>query len=117
MSTPTVGLVLHPRFSPFHFSVPYMVFGMTMPGERYFDLKIVSPGGRAQQAERAMTVQPDGGLELLDAADIVVVPGWHDLGGASGARTGRGAKARARAGRACRGALFRRLRPGLRGAA
>lgn len=80
MFTPTVALVLYPRFSPFHFSVPYMVFGMAFPDEHLFDLKIVSPGGRAQQAERAMTVQPDGGLELLDTADIVVVPGWHDLG-------------------------------------
>lgn len=26
-----------------------------------------------------MTVQPDGGLELVDAVDIAVVPGWHDL--------------------------------------
>lgn len=26
-----------------------------------------------------MTVQPDGGLELVETADIVVIPGWHDL--------------------------------------
>jgi transcriptional regulator GlxA family with amidase domain len=52
---------------------------MALPDGRLFDLKIVSPGGQAQQAERAMTVQPDGGLDLLDTADIVVVPGWHDL--------------------------------------
>lgn len=79
MSTPTVGLVLHPRISPFHFSVPFTVFDMALSDGRLFDLKIVSPGGRVQQAERAMTVQPDGGLELLETADIVVVPGWHDL--------------------------------------
>ena len=80
MPKPTVGLVLHPRFSPFHFSVPYMVFDMALPEGRLFDLKIVSPGGKPQQAERGMTVQPDGGLELLETEDIVVVPGWNDLG-------------------------------------
>lgn len=79
ISLPVVALILHPRFSPFHFSVPYMVFGSPLSEERWFDLQIVSPGGKVQQAERAMTVQPDGGLELLETADIVVVPGWHDL--------------------------------------
>lgn len=79
MPKPTVGLVLHPRFSPFHFSVPYLVFDMALPEGRLFDLKIVSPGGLPQQAERGMTIQPDGGLELLETADIVVVPGWNDL--------------------------------------
>lgn len=79
MPKPTVGLVLHPGISPFHFSVPFTVFDMALPEGRLFDVKITSPGARAQQAERAMTVQPDGGLELLDTADIVVVPGWHNL--------------------------------------
>jgi transcriptional regulator GlxA family with amidase domain len=53
---------------------------MALPEGRLFDLKIVSPGGQSQQAERGMTIQPDGGLELLETADIVVVPGWNDLG-------------------------------------
>lgn len=76
---PLVALVLYPSFSPFHFSVPYMVFNAELPEGRLFDLRIVSPGGQPLAAERAMTIQPDGGLELADAADIVVVPGWHDL--------------------------------------
>lgn len=56
-----------------------MVFDMALPEGRLFDLKIVAPGGQPQQAERGMTIQPDGGLELLETADIVVVPGWNDL--------------------------------------
>ncbi len=31
MSLPRVGLILYPHFSPFHFSVPYMVFGTPSP--------------------------------------------------------------------------------------
>lgn len=76
---PTVALIVYPNFSPFHFSVPYMIFSAGSPEGPLFDLKIVSSGAQPLAAERALTVQPDGGLELTDTADIVVVPGWHDL--------------------------------------
>ncbi|MGP2470174.1 GlxA family transcriptional regulator [Ewingella americana] len=76
---PVVALIVYPNFSPFHFSVPYMVFGAELPEGRLFDLKIVSLGAQPLTAERAMTIQPDGGLDLAEKADIVIVPGWHDL--------------------------------------
>lgn len=76
---PVVALIMYPNFSPFHFSVPYLVFSAELAEGRLFDLKIVSLGGFALTAERAMTVHPDGGLELAETADILVVPGWHDL--------------------------------------
>ena len=78
-TAPVVALILYPDFSPFHFSVPYLVFSAEMSEGPLFDLKIVTPGGQPLKAERAMTVQPDGGLELAETADILVVPGWHDL--------------------------------------
>ncbi|MCL5426550.1 MAG: helix-turn-helix domain-containing protein [Gammaproteobacteria bacterium] len=80
MSLPRVGLILHPCISPFHFSVPYTVFGMVLPDQPLFDLSIVSPGGKSLESEGVMTIRPDGGLALLDNVDIAVVPGWHDLG-------------------------------------
>ena len=76
---PLVALVTYPHFSPFHFGVPYMIFSAQLPGHALFELKIVTPSGAALAAERALLVQPDGGLEWLAKADIVVVPGWHDL--------------------------------------
>jgi transcriptional regulator GlxA family with amidase domain len=81
MSTtlPVVALIAYPNFSPFHFAVPYLVFNSELPEGRLFDLKIVSSGAQPLAAERALTVQPDGGLELADTADIIVVPGWDDL--------------------------------------
>lgn len=79
MSLPKVGLILHPHFSPFHFSIPYTVFGLSLPDRRLFDLSVITPDGKPMAAEGAMTVQPDGGLELLRSVDIAVVPGWHDL--------------------------------------
>src|SRR5690606_22478388 len=74
-----VALIAYPNFSPFHFGVPYLIFNMELPEQRLFDMKIVSLGAQPLTAERALTVQPDGGLELTEAADILVVPGWHDL--------------------------------------
>ena len=76
---PIVALVVYPNFSPFHFAVPYLIFNAELPDGRLFDLKIVSSGAKALTAERALTMHPDGGLELADTADIIVVPGWDDL--------------------------------------
>lgn len=56
-----------------------MVFGMELAEGHLFELKIIAPGGQPLQAERALTVVPDGGLDLTETADILVVPSWHDL--------------------------------------
>lgn len=81
MSTPVpvVALIAYPSFSPFHFAMPYMVFGARLPDRQLFDLRIIAPDEQALAAERALTLAPDGGLELAKTADILVVPGWHDL--------------------------------------
>ncbi|MBI6799190.1 GlxA family transcriptional regulator [Pseudomonas syringae] len=76
---PVVALILYPDFSPFHFSVPYLVFSAKQLEGPLFDLQIVTSGAHTLRAERALTVHPDGGLELTETADILVVPGWHDL--------------------------------------
>ena len=76
---PVVALILYANFSPFHFSVPYLIFSAGQPEGPLFDLRIVSSGAGSLSAERALTVHPDGGLELAETADILVVPGWHDL--------------------------------------
>jgi transcriptional regulator GlxA family with amidase domain len=81
MSTqvPLVALLAYSDISPFHSAVPYLVFGAALTEGPLFNLKIVSSGARPLTAERALTVHPDGGLELMETADIVVVPGWSDL--------------------------------------
>lgn len=76
---PVVALIVPPQTSAFHFAVPLMVFSMELADGRLFDLKVIAPGGQPLQAERALTVVPDGGLELTETADILVVPSWHDL--------------------------------------
>lgn len=82
MQTPTVALVLYPHFSAFNVAVPQAVFSMMPDGKPIFDLKIVSVDGEQQHADNWITIQPDGGLELLELADIVIIPGWHELNSA-----------------------------------
>ncbi len=79
MAALKVGLIVYPDFSPFHISVPYMIFSPMLPGELLFELYLIAPDGQANQAERGMSIVPDGGLELVAVMDIVVMPGWHKL--------------------------------------
>lgn len=82
MQIPTVALVLYPNFSVFHIAVPQAVFSMMPEGIPIFDLRVVAIDSELQHADKWMTAQPDGGLELLELADIVVIPGWHELNNA-----------------------------------
>ena len=79
MHIPTVALFLYPNFSLFHLAVPQTVFSMMPENSPLFDVKIVSTDGDVQQSDSYMTIQADGGLELLETADIVIIPGWYDL--------------------------------------
>ncbi|MDO4906004.1 MAG: helix-turn-helix domain-containing protein [Lautropia sp.] len=77
-----VGLLMCPGISPFHFSVPYMVFGDAMPGPGLFDLYVVAERGQevdtAARMKDVVQVRADGALSLLETVDIVIVPGWAD---------------------------------------
>lgn len=79
MNLPLITLVLYPNISPFHFSIPYMIFNLEVEEHKLFDLKIVSIEKRKQESQDAITIKSDGGLELLEKADIIIIPGWHDL--------------------------------------
>lgn len=52
VALPRVGLILHPQFSPFHFSVPYMVFSIALPEGPLFELLIITPEGKSLAACR-----------------------------------------------------------------
>jgi transcriptional regulator GlxA family with amidase domain len=47
-------------------------------GLRYYKVRVCTPGGEPVRSAAGFTVQPDHGLELLETADTVVVPGIHD---------------------------------------
>ncbi|MDO4227586.1 GlxA family transcriptional regulator [Neisseria sp.] len=73
-----MALVLYPNFSPFHFSVPYMVFTSEVAGKVLFNVKIVAENQNVKNSHPAL-IQADGGLNLLEQADFVVMCGWDKL--------------------------------------
>lgn len=73
-----VAVVAFDGISPFHLSVPCMVFGQDMagPGAPLFDLRVCAPRPGALRTTAGFTVQVDRGLATLARADIVIVPSW-----------------------------------------
>ncbi|WP_224982421.1 GlxA family transcriptional regulator [Geomonas agri] len=78
MSIPSVAVVAFNRFSPFHFSVPCIVFGDVLPGHRLFDLSICAGEPGEMRSRQGFSIETPFGLEALTQADIVIVPYWRD---------------------------------------
>jgi transcriptional regulator GlxA family with amidase domain len=78
MSLPGIALVVYDRFSPFHISVPCIVFGhQVRPGQRLFDLTLCAGEPGPLRSSEGLSFDAAVGLEALDSADIVIVPGWR----------------------------------------
>ncbi|HKT02450.1 MAG TPA: helix-turn-helix domain-containing protein [Rugosimonospora sp.] len=92
--------------------VPAQVFGAARHTDmkRLYEVRVCTPGGRPVRATGGFSVVPDHGLELLDRADTVVVPGIHvrspQLGGTAEVRDAlRAAARRSRVMSICTGAF------------
>jgi transcriptional regulator GlxA family with amidase domain len=59
--------------------VPTQVFATARDraGHRHYEVRVCTPGGTAVRTAAGYSVVPEYGLELLDKADTVVVPGVH----------------------------------------
>ncbi len=80
MSLPKVVLIVYPDITSFHFSVPQIIFSLELPHQgALFDLKIASSNGEIVKSDNNLSIDPDGGLELLESADVVIVAGWSNL--------------------------------------
>lgn len=73
-----IAVVAFDSISPFHLSVPCAVFGDGHTGDDSFRLTVcaVEPGTLMTTAGFAVLVEQ--GLEVLEQADMVIIPGWHD---------------------------------------
>lgn len=78
MTKPVVAVVAFDRISPFHLSVPCVVFGEQHPGAPDFELLVCAaePGPLNTTAGFSVTVRHD--LTAVAMADIVIVPSWRD---------------------------------------
>lgn len=78
----TVAVVAFDGISPFHLSVPCLVFGedRTDAGKPRFRLRVCSLEAGPLRTNAGFTVEASHGLEALRRAQIVVVPSWRDDG-------------------------------------
>ena len=76
----TVAVVAFDGISPFHLSVPCMVFGedRTEAGEPRFRVKVCAPGPGELRTNAGFALVVSHGLEAIRRAQIVVVPSWRD---------------------------------------
>lgn len=82
MTDPIIAVLAFDGISPFHLSVPCLVFGedRTSLGLPRFEFRICAVKAGPIHTEAGLTVAAPHGLEGLDGADIVIIPSWHHLG-------------------------------------
>ena len=82
MTDPIIAVLAFDGISPFHLSVPCLVFGedRTALGLPRFDFRICAGKPGPVHTEAGLTVAAPHGLEGFDGADIVIIPSWHHLG-------------------------------------
>lgn len=78
---PLVAVLAYDGLCTFEFGVAYEVFGLARPemgpGWYRYSVAAVEPG--PLRAAGGLTVTADGGLDMLETADLVVVPGWRAI--------------------------------------
>lgn len=83
--TDTIAVLAFDGISPFHLSVPCLVFGeeRTVAGGPRFQVRVCAAEPGPLRTSAGFTVEVPYGLEAMRGADIVVVPSWHDDAGPS----------------------------------
>ena len=80
MKAQSIAVVVFDRISPFHLSVPCIMFGENRMGgcAVRFDLKVCSVESGRLRTAAGFTMEAQHGLRGLSNADIVIVPSWRD---------------------------------------
>lgn len=76
MKLTEVAIVAVDGFSPFHYSVPCILFGDTVSETKRFNLHICAERPGLLSARDGFALNASGDFSLLEQADIVVVPYW-----------------------------------------
>lgn len=80
MSLHRIAVIAFDGISPFHLSVPCLVFEPRAgsSGLPDFDLRVCATDPGPLRTDAGFTLQPAHGLEGLKGADTVIVPSWRD---------------------------------------
>lgn len=74
-----VAVIAYNGLTTFEYAIPAEIFGLPRPElERYYEMKVVAGEAGPLRAAFGLSVEADGGLELLADAGTVVIPGWRD---------------------------------------
>lgn len=74
---PSVAIIACNQFSPFHISVPCLVFGSEMLKRSLFQITIISGDDDPIISKEGMQIHTTGSLDQLSQFDIVIVPYWR----------------------------------------
>ncbi|MBB3398424.1 MULTISPECIES: transcriptional regulator FtrA [unclassified Rhizobium] len=81
LKRPHVTVLAYDGLCTFEFGIAYEVFGLSRPemGEGWYRYSVcgIEPG--PLRAAGGLTVSVDHGLEVLEEADLIVVPGWRAI--------------------------------------
>lgn len=75
-----VAVIAFDDITPFHLSVPCLIFGGNLrdPGVTSFEVLVCAAGEAPLRTTAGFTITTQCDLAALDAADLVVMPSWHD---------------------------------------
>jgi AraC family transcriptional regulator, transcriptional activator FtrA len=75
-----VAVIAYDGLCTFEFGIAVEVFGLPRPEFEFpwYDFAVVSAEGRRSRAMGGIVVEASGGLDLLDTARTIIVPGWRD---------------------------------------
>ena len=76
----TVAVIAFDGMTPFHLSVPCLVFGAQTDEADLppFHVRVCAADTVPLRTAAGFGITPEFGLEGLDGADIVIMPAWHD---------------------------------------
>ncbi|MDA8256936.1 MAG: helix-turn-helix domain-containing protein [Betaproteobacteria bacterium] len=78
MQSHAVAVVAFDRISPFHLSVPCLVFGESRPGASPFEVSVCAAEKGPLRTTAGFSVAVNHRLEALEKAQTVIVPSWRD---------------------------------------
>lgn len=73
-----MAVIAFDRISPFHLSVPCMVFGEVCPPELGVELTVCAAEASPLRTNSGFSVAVSHGLEGLETAHTIIVPSWRD---------------------------------------
>ena len=78
-ANPLVAILAYDRLCTFEFGCAFEVFGLSRPemGPDWYRCVTVAVEPGPIRCAGGLTLQPDGGTELLERAGTIVIPGWR----------------------------------------